>query len=375
MWDKTIFIWLGLGYSLAFIMAIGHMIKREPTSMDQYAAGALFTLSVGLLNYHLILSNYYAIHPSQLGWLFLISGLHGVFVCDCFKTLKDSPPLSKIHYIGMLLLVLALYSPIFLQNNQATIAFLDSTDDSMDSLRSYIRAATALFYLVTFIYVIVPLRGIVYDWPAEYEDAPTRKIVFILVSSYSATTLILLMLSFVLNARWLINYIAALIPLFLIALYWINIRFPEFYQTLQKEIVSAQKYRNILEGIDKKILIDEFESFVIRKEVFLQQTLSLEKVAVQLCVSKNILSAVINDHFDANFNNIINSYRIEYAKSLLINKLSMPILDVCYESGFNSKSSFYKAFREHAGLNPSGFRSNHKNNNYTQSSSPKLDQV
>ncbi len=361
MWDKTIFLWLGLGYSLAFIMAVGHLAKKEPTSMDRYAAGALFTIGTGLLNYHLILSNYYAAHPGQLGWLTLVTGFHGVFVCDFFRALKQSSPLNKMHYLAMFLFVLALYSPIFLQNNQSAIIFLDRSNSSMDSLRAYISAATAFFYLVTLVYFIVPLKGIVYDWPAEYEQAPIRKKVLIFVSSYSAVTLILLVLSFALNARWLVTYIAALIPIFLIALYWINMRFPEFYQTLQEEIVGAQKYRNILDGIDKKMLIAKFDTFLFQEKSFLQQTLTLEKVATQLGISKNILSAVINAHFDANFNTIVNSYRVEHAKCLLINKRSTPILDIGYESGFNSKSSFYKAFREHAGLNPSEFRSNYKN--------------
>ena len=119
---------------------------------------------------------------------------------------------------------------------------------------------------------------------------------------------------------------------------------------------------NILDGIDKKTLIAKFETFILQKKAFLQQTLTLEDVATQLGISKNILSAVINAHFEANFNTIVNSYRVEHAKYLLINKRSTPILDIGYESGFNSKSSFYSAFKKFTRKTPIEFKNCVRNN-------------
>ena len=57
-----------------------------------------------------------------------------------------------------------------------------------------------------------------------------------------------------------------------------------------------------------------------------------------------------------NFNEFINQYRIEYAKNLLNAETKKTILDVAYESGYNSKSAFYKHFTSVTSMTPAQYR-------------------
>ena len=70
-----------------------------------------------------------------------------------------------------------------------------------------------------------------------------------------------------------------------------------------------------------------------------------------------LLSAVINQVFKTNYNDFINGYRIEHAKTLIQNgEAKMLTLEALSEQcGFNNRNSFTIAFKKHAGQTPSDF--------------------
>jgi AraC-like DNA-binding protein len=72
-----------------------------------------------------------------------------------------------------------------------------------------------------------------------------------------------------------------------------------------------------------------------------------------------VLSQVINDLLNYNFNDLINSYRVEEAKKMLKDEgmSNFTIASIAYECGFNTLSAFNVAFKKFTGLTPSQFRS------------------
>jgi AraC-like DNA-binding protein len=73
------------------------------------------------------------------------------------------------------------------------------------------------------------------------------------------------------------------------------------------------------------------------------------------------ISKTINNRFQKNFNEFINSYRVDEAKR----KLSEPgqcqatILDIAYKVGFNSKSTFNNAFKKITNMTPTQYKKAH----------------
>jgi AraC-like DNA-binding protein len=67
---------------------------------------------------------------------------------------------------------------------------------------------------------------------------------------------------------------------------------------------------------------------------------------------------VLSLRFGTGFNDLVNEARIAYAKALLSDPSSSgsTILDIAYEAGFNSKTTFYALFKKSEGLTPSEFR-------------------
>lgn len=68
------------------------------------------------------------------------------------------------------------------------------------------------------------------------------------------------------------------------------------------------------------------------------------------------VSQVLNEYLSKNFYALINQYRIVEAKDLLITQPFLSVKAVMYEVGFNSKTSFYSAFKKETGLSPNDFR-------------------
>jgi AraC-like DNA-binding protein len=91
---------------------------------------------------------------------------------------------------------------------------------------------------------------------------------------------------------------------------------------------------------------------------YLDPDLTLEKLAARLSLRPKVLSKVINDGLHKHFFDFINSYRIDEAKRLLTNPpdRKFTVLEVLYQCGFNSKSSFNTLFKRYTGMTPTVFR-------------------
>ena len=113
---------------------------------------------------------------------------------------------------------------------------------------------------------------------------------------------------------------------------------------------------------DEDHIIERLEVLMVKDELFTNHTLSLSTLAKKLHTNTSYLSSVINSHYSYNLRTLINKYRICKAKEMLINKMysNYCIEGISNEIGFNSRSSFYQAFKKETGLNPILYIENYK---------------
>jgi AraC-like DNA-binding protein len=88
--------------------------------------------------------------------------------------------------------------------------------------------------------------------------------------------------------------------------------------------------------------------------------LSLRGLCQHIRENPHYVSQVINQDLATSFYDLVNRQRIESAKSALTADPAKTVLEVALEAGFNSKSTFNTAFRQHAGSTPTQFRREHK---------------
>ncbi len=98
-----------------------------------------------------------------------------------------------------------------------------------------------------------------------------------------------------------------------------------------------------------------------REQPYLDPFLMQEDVADRLTLSTRTLSRLLSERTDHNFCTFINAYRLEEALRLLrdgrLRHLS--IVHIARQSGFNSSGTFYRTFREVAGMSPATYRKRH----------------
>ena len=112
---------------------------------------------------------------------------------------------------------------------------------------------------------------------------------------------------------------------------------------------------------EKKAILDQLETLMIEEQLFLDPNLSLYDLSQRLQINKNYISHVLNELPGMNFYNFINQYRIESAKKLLSdpNVKDFSIEGIAQDSGFKSKSVFYKVFKQFVNETPSNYRKKH----------------
>jgi len=98
--------------------------------------------------------------------------------------------------------------------------------------------------------------------------------------------------------------------------------------------------------------------YVGKNEIYKDQNITLGKFSKSLSLTPHLVSQVINEQLSCNFNDFINSYRVEEAKKMLGNPgmKNITVASIAYDSGFNTLSAFNTAFKKFTGLTPTQFR-------------------
>jgi AraC-like DNA-binding protein len=126
-----------------------------------------------------------------------------------------------------------------------------------------------------------------------------------------------------------------------------------------KEIIEetpSSKSQRISED-ELKILKSKLILIMSTEKHYLDETLSLPKLAEKVKISIHNLSFVLNEGFNENFFQFVNRYRIEEAKRLLLSEKyqQLSMIGIAFESGFSSKTTFNTTFKKLTGISPSEY--------------------
>jgi AraC-like DNA-binding protein len=122
------------------------------------------------------------------------------------------------------------------------------------------------------------------------------------------------------------------------------------------EVIKYAKSTLNTDSIEK--ISETLKRCMIEKRPFLQVQLRIKDLSDIIGIPTHQLSQVINESFNQNFYEFVNSYRIIEAQKLLADPKfkDYTYTAIGFEVGFNSKSAFYNAFKKFNGVSPAHYK-------------------
>lgn len=151
------------------------------------------------------------------------------------------------------------------------------------------------------------------------------------------------------NLMWL----ASGIQIYLITFY--ALKQPEIFRVNSLTFEKNKNQRIKEDEIEK--LKERIAQAVEKEKIFLISDLTLNDFSETINTSSNNLSWLLNNIYNKNFYEFINEYRVQY----FLNKIEKnehkksTFFALALDSGFNSKSTFYKAFKSVTSQTPTQF--------------------
>ncbi|WP_103070673.1 helix-turn-helix domain-containing protein [Aquimarina sediminis] len=364
---KKLNIWwilcMYVGFVGVFISVVLNFRKRSDKIANFLMSMFLFQHSVFIINIGLLPTNYEFYFPHSLYLSTLFSFLYGPLIYFYFKRVTINYKFKLIdilHLIPTFLLIFLLFPVYNLPGEEKLWIMLNDE-------RPYITLISDTKLLSLLVYMVLVIR--IYIKPIQSKTLVSKmhhiwqRNVIILCSLH--------IISYVIYDTLMIRRITSDFPMYFqiisIALLVLYICYKAFVQpgifgslAIIKKGVHDElgKYKN--SGLTDMLsleLKDRLLDLMNKEKIYRKNDINLQKLSEFLGTTRHNTSQVINEHFDLNFFELINRYRIEEAKELLkMDKhKKVNIIDVAYEVGFNNKVTFNKSFKKYNKITPSEY--------------------
>jgi AraC-like DNA-binding protein len=133
---------------------------------------------------------------------------------------------------------------------------------------------------------------------------------------------------------------------------------PEILRGELKIIDPINLFKYEKSGLTKNFSLDlknQLIALLEEEKIYMINDINLNMLSQKLGTSRHNTSQVINEHFDLNFFELINEYRIKDAVELLKKDNNLNIIEVAYKVGFNNKTTFNKYFKQELNQTPTQF--------------------
>ena len=160
-----------------------------------------------------------------------------------------------------------------------------------------------------------------------------------------------------------LNYLWIGLSIFLYWLIYIGVykyKLSNEQYEIKKYLSSKKKIPVKLEATENKH-IQQLIKLISIEKIHHNPLLNREIVAKKLGISSGYLSQIIKPTQFNNLTSLINHYRIEDVKQMLLHPdfSSYSLLSIGLEVGFNSKATFYSSFKKITGMTPNEYKKEH----------------
>jgi AraC-like DNA-binding protein len=350
------------------------------SNSNKYLAYLLFTLSIILLNHVFEIEDAFTSYPflffiDHIEWVFLIPAFLFLFIIN---RIDDTAKTKQKFYWCFIPFA---YSAVLniIQDLDHVAGIYTISESSMS-----IMDILGLIHLILAITFIPFLLLYSYFMIRHLKDLHEKKwiitlltIVSSLVVAFLITCLVGLFLQFdisytmsvlALSATFIIHWTAYVG----IYKYKLAKNKDAVYNFLNTDLTISYSHLQIVENsvpeeyresiTADNLYFQKLELLCKDQHIYTNSTLNREKVAEKLGISPGYVSQIVNTITGDNFANYINQYRVEAVKEMISNAEydNYNLLAMGLESGFTSKTTFYKAFKKVTGQTPNEYKNTSK---------------
>ncbi len=152
-----------------------------------------------------------------------------------------------------------------------------------------------------------------------------------------------------------LNLLISIFALFVICWFVLKALYkPSLFLGVDKNLIPLKPTKKI--DAEAEQVLEQLSNHMMVNKPYLDPEFNLQKLALGIHFPEKQLSQLINQQIGKHFFDYINEFRINEAKILLKKKPDLTVLEILYETGFNSKSSFYTAFKKQTSQTPTAYR-------------------
>lgn len=366
---------LNIGFVLSFFLAILLFSKKGKVLTDNILSLWLVTIGIHLIGYFLNYNGYWELYPHLIGITAPLPFIYGPFLylylTYSIQKRSHLKPIDYLHFAPLILSYLYMI-PFY---------FFYSAEEKVKVDKGFVDDF-GMFSTILLIGVIV--SGLVYSFISYRKLLQHKKIVqnnfsyetrislswlrysIIAIGFAVITAGVVLIFRDVLGFEFPFNadiLFYSIIVAFVVFVGYSGIRQQDLFSNTiknEKELVNTEsEYKKINLKPETVILKHKKLLKLMENErPYLNPSLTINDLSKDMEMNVRELSLLINHELNQHFFDFVNKYRIEKAKKILQDPMSkeLTILEILYDVGFNSKSSFHTAFKKHSKQTPTEFR-------------------
>ncbi|PUB30777.1 AraC-like DNA-binding protein [Elizabethkingia sp. YR214] len=314
--------------------------------------------------------NYINFEAFRWSFVYLFSATFYLYVLSICYTNFRLKGKHLIHVIPFLAFNAFMMWGIIFVDRPAKIKFINSMND-MPLMQFFFFLFEALFQ-VYFIASFLVIRKSKIVYLENYTNPNTSAL-----NALYKITILYYVLHFIVLIRWLVRFIFGVGEIhswivtldgfaFLFCTCWylfVALNNPEFFRGVNSDLqpiaaTTSKQQPSLLENEEKNEQIEFLKKIMVEKEPYLDSSLTIQDLAEQVKMPVKDLSTLINLYIDKHFFDFVNEYRIEKAMQMLKDpsQKELTVLEILYQVGFNSKSSFNTSFKKYTGKTPTDYR-------------------
>ncbi|PWL40332.1 hypothetical protein DKG77_05795 [Flagellimonas aquimarina] len=362
-----------LGIVQAIFFALVLLFQRKASLPSRILSIWMFILALNLGGVLATLEGLYQSRPYLFGFDATLIFLHGPMIyLYVITSISEKPTLKMkhlLHFAPYLFFTAYLFYLLKIENPNLSYEEIKAIFYDPNPILLFLEISIHAMFLTYIIVSSLTLRRYQSTIPKSFSYLEGIDFKWLQVVLYALLFIsILIVLSIILSdilsifsiesKAYLFYASMALLPFYLL------------FHAIQRKIIypsdqlqQTKKYKNSTVTNEEALQIQKRLVELMKTEKpFLDGHLSILKLASMLDIHQKQLSQVINEKYQTNFFHFINSYRVEEVKHKINNPAykNFSLLGIAYDSGFNTKSAFSKAFKRANGITPSEFKNLNK---------------